>query len=161
MQWTRASSRVEVGTSGFLSTSDFDGRVSAELEQESQASSCVEEWNSAGLSRCLLGDRSLVELYLEPVVLSDHACGVSVPLRVVNSSTGLHSKSCLGIGFLSRVAGEIGVFWNVARPTRLPLKFLCDNGLLLRCDGKVGIPFQKKQGNQTSYQDQEGKRGSD
>ena len=125
MQWKSASSRVEVGTPGFLSISDFDRRVSVQLEQESQASSCVEEWNSAGLSRCLLGDRSLVELYLEPVVLSDHACGVSVPLRVVNSSTGLHSKSCLGIGFLSRVAGEIGVFWNVARHTRLPLEFQC------------------------------------
>ena len=38
MQWKRASCRVEAGTSGFLSISDFDGRVPAELEQESQAS---------------------------------------------------------------------------------------------------------------------------
>ena len=33
-----------------LSISDSDRRVPAELGQESQASSCVEEWNSACLS---------------------------------------------------------------------------------------------------------------
>ena len=38
----RASSRDEAGTSVFLSITDFDRRVSGELEQESQASSCVE-----------------------------------------------------------------------------------------------------------------------
>ena len=38
----RASSRDKVGTSVFLSISDLDCRVSAELEQESQASSCDE-----------------------------------------------------------------------------------------------------------------------
>ena len=59
----RVSSRVEAETSGFLSISDFNSRVSAELEQESQASSCVEEWNSACLSSCSWGDRPLVELY--------------------------------------------------------------------------------------------------
>ena len=36
----RASSQDEAGTSAFLSISDFNCRVSAELEQESQASSC-------------------------------------------------------------------------------------------------------------------------
>ena len=76
-------------------------------------------------------------------VFPDYSMGVSVPLHVVTSSTGLHSKRCLGIGFLSRVDGEIGVFLNVARPTRVPLEFLCETGLLLRVDGKVRIPFQK------------------
>ena len=42
---------------------------------------------------------------------------------------------------------EIGVFQNVAQPTRVPLEFQCETGLLLRCNGKVGIPFQTKQGN--------------
>ena len=46
----RASSLDEAGTSVFLSISDFNCRVSEELEQESQASSWVEEWNSACLS---------------------------------------------------------------------------------------------------------------
>ena len=42
VQWKRASSLVEVGTSGFLSISDLDSRVPAEMGQESQTSSCVE-----------------------------------------------------------------------------------------------------------------------
>ena len=69
-QRKRASSPVEAGTSGFLSISDFDRRVSAELEQESQASSSVEGWNSACLSSCSRADRPLVELYLEPAGFS-------------------------------------------------------------------------------------------
>ena len=40
-QWKRASSRREVGTSGFLSVSDADRRVPTEFEQESQAPSCL------------------------------------------------------------------------------------------------------------------------
>ena len=41
-QWKKASSRVEAGTSGFLSISDSDRRVPAELEEESQASSYLQ-----------------------------------------------------------------------------------------------------------------------
>ena len=80
MQWKRASSRVEAGTSVFLSITDFDRGVSAELEQESQASSCVEEWNSACLLSCSQRDRTLVDLYMEPVAFS-RLCnwGVSAP----------------------------------------------------------------------------------
>ena len=76
----RASSRVEVGTSGFLSISDYDRRVSAELEHESQALSCVEEWNSTCLSSCSRGDRLLVKWYLEPEAFSRrYNWGVSAP----------------------------------------------------------------------------------
>ena len=39
--WKRASSRGEAGTSGFLSVTDSNFRVPAELGQESQASSCL------------------------------------------------------------------------------------------------------------------------
>ena len=38
-QWKRASSRGEAGTSGFLSNSDSDRSVPAELGQETQAMS--------------------------------------------------------------------------------------------------------------------------
>ena len=80
MQWKWASSRVEAGISGFLSISDLDQRVSGELEQESQDSSFVEEWNSACLSSCSRGDRPLVELYLEPAGFSRRCNGgVSAP----------------------------------------------------------------------------------
>ena len=46
--------------------SDSDRRVPADWGQESQASSWVEAWNSACLSRWSRGDRPLVERYLEP-----------------------------------------------------------------------------------------------
>ena len=79
VQWKRASSPVEAGISGFLSISDSDRRVPAELVQESLASSLVEAWNSACLSRCSRGERPLVELYLEPAVFPDDAWGCHYP----------------------------------------------------------------------------------
>ena len=81
--------------------------------------------------------------------------------RIATSSTGLHSKRFPSIGFLSRADREIGVLRNVAPPTRPRLKFLLESGLILRCDGKVGNPFQTKQGNRPSCPDQEGKGGSE
>ena len=81
MQRKRASSPGEAGTSGFLSISDSDRRVLADLGQESQASSWVEAWNSASLWRCSRGERPLVELNLEPGVFSGRCTGESLPLR--------------------------------------------------------------------------------
>ena len=150
LQWKTASSRVEAVTSGFLSISNSNRRVTAELGQECQASFCVEEWNSACLSSCSRGDRPLVELYVEPAVLSRRCMGVSVPIRVVTSSTGFPSKRCPGIGFLSRADRQIRVFLHVERPTRLCLEFPGENGLILKCARKVGNPFQTKQGNRPS-----------
>ena len=161
VQWKRASSRVEAGTSGFLCISDSDARVPAELGQERQASSCVEAWNSACCSSCSRGDRPVVELYLEPAGFSRPCTGLSVPLCVPTSSTGFRSKRCPGIGILSRADWEIGVFRKVAPPTRLRLEFPRETGLILRCDGKVGNTFQTKQGSRPSCPDQEGRRGSE
>ena len=139
---------------------DSDRRVLAELGQESQASSCVEEWNSACLSSCSRSDRPLVELCVEPAVFSRQCTAVSVPLRDVLSSTGLPSKWCAGIGFFSRADQEIGVFWNAAPHTRLRLEFPRETGLMLRCPWKVGKAFQTKQVNRPYCRDQEGRRGS-
>ena len=61
--------------------SDSDRRVPADWGQESQASSWVEAWNSACLSRCPRGERPLVELYLEPGVFSER-CTEKLPPRV-------------------------------------------------------------------------------
>ena len=119
----RASSRVEAGTSGFVSISDSDRRVPAELGQESHASSCKEEWNYACLSSYSRGDRQLVELCLESAGFSRRCTRVSVPLRVVPSSTGLPLKRCPGIGFLSRADRGIGVFQHVLPPMKLRLKY--------------------------------------
>ena len=75
-------------------------------------------------------------------------------LRVPFESVQGHQAS-------SRVDGEIGVFGIVARPTRVPIKFQSETGLLLRYDRNVRIPFQTKQENRPSSRDEEGQRGSD
>ena len=84
-----------------------------------------------------------------------------MPLRVVPSSKGLSSKRCPGIGILSRVNREIGVFRHVSPSTRLCLEYPRETGLILRCTGKGGNPFKTKQGNQPSCHDPEGRRGPD
>ena len=152
---------MEAGTSGVLSISDSGRRVPAEYGQESHASSSVEEWISACLSSCSRSDRPLVELCVEPVGFSGRCTGVSVPLRVVPSSKGLPSKRCPGIGFFSRAYQKIGVFQHVVPPTRLCLEFPRETGLILRCAGKVGNPFQTKHGSRPSSRTQEGRSGSD
>ena len=97
---------------------------------------------------------------MEPVGFSGRCTGVSVPLRVVPSSTGLPSKGCPGIGFLSTAGRAIGVFRHVAPPTRLRLELPRETGIILRCAVKVGKPLQTKQGNRPSCRDQEGRRRS-
>src|SRR5574341_981245 len=67
-----------------------DHRVPADWGQESQASSWVEAWNSACLSRCPRGERPPVELYLEPGVFSER-CTEKLPLRD-RKSTRLNSS---------------------------------------------------------------------
>ena len=80
---------------------------------------------------------------------------------VWTSFTGWSSERCLGIGFLSRGDREIGVLHNVEAPTRPRLECRRETGLILRCDRKVGNPFQTKQGSRPSWGDQEGRRGSE
>ena len=123
--------------------------------------SWVEEWNSACLSICSQSDRPFVELYVENTVFSRLCTGLSAPLRVLPSSTGLPSKRCLGIGFLSIADREIQVFRNVAPYTRLHLEFPRETSLILRFARKAGNPFQTTQGNRLSCRDQEGRRVSD
>src|SRR5574339_71718 len=82
-------------------------------------------------------------------------------LFVLTSFTGWSSKRCPGIGFLSRGDREIGVLRNVEPPTRPRLECRRETGLILRCDRKVGKPFQTKQGSRPSCPDQEGRRGSE
>ena len=45
---------------------------------------------------------------------------------------------------LLRVGPEIGVFRHVTPPTRLRLEFPRETGLILKCTGNVGKPFQTK-----------------
>src|SRR5574340_355326 len=80
--WYSRSVRVCAGATVIIPLiSDSDRRVPAHWGQESQASSWVEAWNSACLSRCPRGERPLVDLYLEPGVFSER-CTEKLPLRV-------------------------------------------------------------------------------
>ena len=72
---------------------------------------------------------------------------------LLTSFTGWSSKRCPGIGFLSRGDREIGVLRNVEPPMRPRLEFRRETGLILRCDRKVGNPFQIKQGSRPSCRD--------
>src|SRR5574341_877625 len=80
---------------------------------------------------------------------------------VLTSFTGWSSERCPGIGFLPSGDREIGVLRNVEAPTRPRLECRRETGLILRCDRKVGNPFQTKQGSRPSCRDQEGRRGSE
>ena len=51
---------------------------------------------------------------------------------------------------------------GMLQPTHVArLEFPREAGLILRCAGKAGNPFQTTQGNRLSCRDQEGRRGSD
>ena len=90
----------------------------------------------------------------------DDARSIHCPF-VLTSFTGGSSERCPGIGFLSRGDREIGVIHNVEAPTRPRLECRRETGLILRCNRKVGNPFQTKQGSRPSCRDQEGRRGTE
>ena len=141
-QWKRASSRVEAGTLGFIYISDSDRTVPAELGQESQAFSCVEERKSACLSSSSRDDRPLVDLVWN---LRTMHGGVSTP----SCCAFIHRfplKRCPGIEFLLRADREIRVFPHVAPPTSLRLEFPSETGLILRCAGNFGTPCRQSRG---------------
>ena len=77
VQWKRASSRVEAGTSGFLSYSDVGLGECFLFETVSQVLTCVEAWNSAFLSSCQRGFRPPADLNLGPGALYGLATGAS------------------------------------------------------------------------------------
>ena len=60
-----------------LFSSDMDLRVPMEFQQGSQASSHVETWNSASLSRCKRGVRLPVEWTQDSAAFSRGATGLS------------------------------------------------------------------------------------
>ena len=68
-------------------------------------------------------------------------------------------ESLQGNETLSRVDGDIGVFLNSGTTPGVHLEFKGETGLLLMCDGNVGIPLQTKQGIGPSSRDEEGKPG--
>ena len=95
----RASSRVEMGTSVFLSIAfltstsrslrswNRGGRPHLVLRHGTPLASQVVHGVSGHLSSCIWNLR----------LFPEDATGLSVPFRVLTSSLGLHSKRCLGI----------------------------------------------------------------
>ena len=78
------------------------------------------------------------------------------------------SPACLHVGAEPEMSGwscpcvAPALCWTVrSEPTRPRLECLRETGLILRCDRKVGNPFQTKQGSRPSCQDQEGRNGSE
>ena len=113
----RASSRDEAGTSVFLSISDLDSRVSAELEQESQALSCDEVGTPLASHVVHRVTGHWLSCIWNLRLLLDDATGVSMPLCVVTSSSGLHLKRCPGIGTFLEWTGKLVSFrmWHDTR----------------------------------------------
>ena len=159
-QQKRASPRGEAGTSGFLSVSDSDHRVPAELGLESQASSCLRKGTplasrvaqgvSGPSSSCVWNPRSLPTMHGGGSAPSCCAFTHSVafqegsgPRVLLKSGPGNRGRSACGTTHVAR------------------LEFPGEAGLILRCAGKAGNPFQTTQGNRLSCRDQEGRRGSD
>ena len=94
---------------------------------------------------------------------------ISVSLQRLHGALSLPSccELILGVTFelsqgneaLCRVDGDIGVFLNGSMTPGVPLEFQGETGLLLSCDGNIGIPLQTKQGNGPSSQEEEWKTG--
>ena len=159
-QRKRASPRGEAGTSGFLSDSDNDRKVPAELGLESQASSCLRKGTPLA-SRVVQGATGPSSSCVwNPRVFPDDARGCQCCLGLC-----LHPQGCLRRGVRHRVllkSGSGNRGRSACGTTHVAhFKCPCETGLLLRCAGKAGNPFQTTQGNRLSCRDQERRRGSD
>ena len=78
----------------------------------------------SGVKASILSTLTLFELCVEPTGVSGRCTGVSVPLRVVPSPTGLPLKRGPGLGSFSRADRGIGGVRHVAPPTWLVSNFL-------------------------------------
>ena len=96
---------------------------------------------------------------MEPVEFSKRCTGVQGPFFLCLHPQGCLRRSVRALGSFNSGPGN-GVFPHVATPTSLRLQFPRETGLILRCNGKIGNPFQTKQENRHSCCNQEGRRGS-
>ena len=158
-QRNRASPRWNAGNSGSLSISDSNRRVPAELGTESEASSCLRK-RTPLTSRVVQGvSRPSSSCVWNPRVFADDARGGSAPsCRVLTHRVAFEEGSghrvLLKSGPGNRGPSECGTTHAAC------LEFPRETGLILRCAGKAGNPFQTTQRNRLSGRDQEGRRGS-
>ena len=119
----RASSRVEVGTSGFLSISDIDLRFLWMLNRGGNPGFVLRHGTRLasrfvnGASGLLLSWIWNLQLFLED------ATEVSVPLRVVSRYSVFHSNRCSGIRpYLEWMGKSVSLgFWH--HPQRFVSRF--------------------------------------
>ena len=119
----------------------------------------MQEWTSACLSSCSLGDRHLLSCMSNLRSFPDDARGCQCPfvlffhphyLRKGVWASGSYQErigKSRSFGMWNHHQGYVSNFF-VRQPH-------------LRCAGKVGNPLQTKQGNRPSCRDQEGIRGSE
>ena len=94
-----------------------------------------------------MGVRPPVELRLGSGPISRGTTGLSVLPSCWELILGFAFESLQGNQAVSCVDGDIGVFSTCDTTSEVPLEFQGETGLLLRCEGNVGIPLQMKQGN--------------
>ena len=144
-QWKRASSPGKAGTSGFLSVSDSDHRVPAELGQESQESSCLRKGTPLA-SRGVQGSQAPCSA----------VCGTCGCFRTMHD--GDSAPSCCAFTHwvaFEEVSGPRVLFKSgqgnrglsgCGTTNGASLKFPSEAGFILRCAGKAGDPSRQRRG---------------
>ena len=128
---------------------------SLQLGQESQASSCLRKGTplASRVAQGVSGHSS--SSVWNPRVFADDARWWQCPFVLC-----LHPQGCLRRGVRARVllkGGPGNRGRSASGPTHVArLEFPRETGLILRCSGKAGNPFQTTQGNRLSCRDQEG-----
>ena len=108
VQGPRSSSRVEAGTSVFLSSAAMEFSVPMEFQQWCQASSRVETWMCAFLSSCKSSVRLPVELTYGSEAYSRGATGLSYLTSCFESARGVTVESVPGNKFYLEWIGATG-----------------------------------------------------
>ena len=134
----------------FLSCCDRDLGVPSEFQQGRQDSSYVEAWNSTLFSSCKRVVRPPVELRRGTQPFSRGATEKSDLPSFCEGILVVPFDRCRRRS-LSQVDWELGVVSICGRKPRVPLEFQYVTALPLRCEGKVGIHLDSKQGNHPHF----------
>ena len=121
--------------------------------------SCVQEWTSACLSSCSLGDRNLLSCMSNLRSFPDDARGCQCPFVLCLHPHYLRIGVWASRSYQERI-GKSRSFGMWHHHRGYVSNFLVRQPHL-RCAEKVGNPLQTKQGNRPSFRDQEERRGSD
>ena len=132
--------------------------VPMEFQQGSQASSCVEAWNSAFLSSCKMGVRPPVDFRWGTWAFTKGATGESNLPSCCDGIVSVPYMSLQGNQASSRVEGELGVFsgfffFFLSSDGKIPYELRRGSQgttrvasgklvLLLRCESHLGMPLQ-------------------